>query len=845
MNAPTTFGPDATAIAFPLGGVGTGNVSVGSRGDLRDWELEGVAAKGTALANAMFGLWVRDGSGVQHARVLEGPLPVEPQRSHGYHPTTHAGVSRFEHSEFTGTYPTGVIRLSDPVIPVEIESTFFTPLVPLNAADSGLPVAVFDVAVTNTTDAAVDVSIAASMINPVGDVQHDPWGAPVATRFGRARNATYDREGLRGVVFDNASLGDDHLKYGQIALLTDCANGSIKPHWHRGGWWDEVRRFWQDFSEDGTLSDEGYTDLTAGKPDTGSVAAAQTINAHETATLRFYLAWFFPNRRNGWCAPENIPDVWDGESPIELTRTHYATRFSSATAVAQYASANRSTLDVATFALRDALHSGTLPTTISRPVSANILPYRSPTTFWLEDGGVYGWEGCFDDAGCCAGTCTHVWAYTYTGAYLFPELERRMRSIEFLAETDDDGYMYFRTHQTFGEEMIWQWGDRRPEPAIDGHMGSVIRAWREYCLSDDQAWLEMLWPAIKRAVDFACATWDADDDGIIDGPQHNTYDIEFWGPNPLAQFMFLAGLQAASRIAETLGHRDIAQLYTSRANRGTRAAGEVLWGGAFFSQPLDDLDEHPYQHGRGCLADQLLGDLHSQALGLDGLVKTDQRIQAYREILANNFRRGLRDHDNYQRVYANNAQAGLLQCTWPDKSAEPTLPFPYSDEIWPGSEYHVAAGMLLNGLVDEALQLLDATASRHDGFAANPWDEIECGHHYARSMSSWLVLLAATGQQTPAPGTLTFEPNESFYADGRFCAFYSDGRSWGTLAINDDGSALLTVLGGDRIPRHVTIRSTNQTVAVQDARIVTGPTLDSTPWRPTIPVTSCSQPGCC
>ena len=502
--------------------------------------------------------------------------------------------------------------------------------------------------------------------------------------------------------------------------------------------------------------------------------------------------------------------------------------------MAGYVHANRERLDTVTLAFRDALHRTTLPAAVTRPVSANILPLRTPTTFWLADGSFHGWEGCFDDAGCCAGTCTHVWSYAYTGAFLFPELERRMRSIEFLVETDADGYMFFRAHRLFGEEMIWQWGDRRPPPAIDGHAGSVVRAWREYCLSGDGDWLALIWPGVERAADFMAEHWDPDGDGMIDGPQHNTYDIEFWGPNPLAQFSFLAGLEAAARLAAAAGDHGAARRYAARAERGARAADRLLWAGDYFVQAVDDVDAHPYQHGRGCLISQLLGALHCRALGLGEVVAAPKRRATYRAILRHNFRSSLAGHDNYQRAFATGAQAGLVQCAWPDPDDEPVRPFPYSDETWPSSEYHVAAGMLYEGLVDEALKVLGATAARHDGYSANPWDEIECGHHYARSMSSWLLLLAATGQQTTPDQRLAFDPVEDFFVDGRFRAFYSDGRSWGTLSVGPDGGAALTVLGGSRLPVGVTIGGERRPVTLIDARITRNPEPEP-PWIPTVP----------
>ena len=89
-----TYPASASALAFPLGGIGTGNVSLGARGELRDWEIFNRPAKGNALPNTFFALWARAGEGTPVAKVLEAPLPAPHIGSHGYHPLTAAGLPR-------------------------------------------------------------------------------------------------------------------------------------------------------------------------------------------------------------------------------------------------------------------------------------------------------------------------------------------------------------------------------------------------------------------------------------------------------------------------------------------------------------------------------------------------------------------------------------------------------------------------------------------------------------------------------------------------------------------------------------------------------------------------------
>ena len=63
-------GAELSEIAFPLGGIGTGTVSLGGRGELRDWEIFNRPAKGRSLPFTFFALWCRPRGGQPIARVL-------------------------------------------------------------------------------------------------------------------------------------------------------------------------------------------------------------------------------------------------------------------------------------------------------------------------------------------------------------------------------------------------------------------------------------------------------------------------------------------------------------------------------------------------------------------------------------------------------------------------------------------------------------------------------------------------------------------------------------------------------------------------------------------------------
>jgi hypothetical protein len=202
-------------------------------------------------------------------------------------------------------------------------------------------------------------------------------------------------------------------------------------------------------------------------------------------------------------------------------------------------------------------------------------------------------------------------------------------------------------------------------------------------------------------------------------------------------------------------------------------------------------NELRYQYGRGCLSDQLLGAWFGAVVGLDNLLPPERVRTALVSIFRYNWRADLGDHANTQRTYALNDEAGLLLCSWP-RGERPTQPFPYSDEVWTGIEYQVAAHLIYAGLVDEGLTVVRGLRDRHDGERRNPWNEFECGNHYARAMASWSLLLALSGFRYSAPaGQISFAPVVN--AD-KFRSFFSTGASWGNFAQAHNNSSFTATL---------------------------------------------------
>jgi len=752
-------------IAFPIGGIGTGTVSLGGSGELRDWEIFNRPGKGVQLPHTFFSIWCGQVGSEAVSKILEA-LPDPPYTGHhGYDGVTAQGLPRFRSSEFDGEYPFASVRFSDD-LPVSVSLEAFNPLIPLNDKDSGLPTAILRYRLKNRTSRKVKVTVCASLCNAVGHDGKSKVGRSW-TGFGRNLNELVREGGIIGIKMSSGKYEPSDPRLGTMAIGTTWDNVTTLLRWPMGAWWDDIQSFWDDFSEDGQLNDvDGAEPSPEGMTDICSLGLMAELKPGEEAVLPFFIAWHFPTRLNEWNKQEQFR--------LKPLKNYYATEFKDAWEVIRYVGANYERLERQTREFHDILFGSTLPRAVTDAVSSQISTIRTNTCFRLDNGDFFGFEGCGESQGCCPMNCTHVWNYAQAVAYLFPSLERSMRRADFLVNTEPDGKMAFRTNLPTTEYIPWTF-----HAAADGQMGCIIRLYREWKLSGDLEFLRKLWPAAKRALEYAWKPggWDPDRDGVMDGVQHNTYDIELVGPNTLTGTLYLAALKAAAELAKVLGDTD-ADDYLRIFESGSRRYDELLWNGEYYIQKLENKDDPKYQYGEGCLSDQLIGQWLATQLGLAYVFPSERVRRALRSIFKYNWRKDLSDHHNVQRAYALGNEPGLLVCTWP-RGGRPQFPLPYCDEVWTGIEYQVASHMIYEGMVEEGLEIVTGARSRHDGVKRNPWNEFECGDHYVRPMSSYSLLLALSGFLYDVPSaSLTFAPAIN---QERFKAFFSCGTGWGQI----------------------------------------------------------------
>lgn len=789
---------------MPMGGVGAGCLCLTGSGGIQDYSIWGSPAT-TAIPDSHHGteaafalLHIKGEDSV--TKLVEGPLPPEKIydqgiQGQGYRKGGHEGLPRFESCEFASQYPFGIVTLADDEVPLTVQVEGWSPFVPLDDKNSGIPCAILNYTFSNPTGKAVEFDFSYHVSHLARGKEGDRG----------TRNRLVPGH---GVSFSNTE-DEASSRFGSTALVTAAPNPVLKGMWFRGGWFDSISALWREVStgafapNDGSLSEKGLEGQNG-----GSVMVSLSLNPGETVTIPIVLAWYFPN-----C---DIAIAGTGDNKDQIWHPYYSSLWSDAGDVATYVLANLDELYRRTRAFQAALFASTFPASVQDAIVSNLAIVKSPTVLRQSNGRLWCWEGCFCHAGCCHGSCTHVWNYAQSIPHLFPSLERTLREQEYLCSMDDRGHVNFRSAIPDGPTS------HDFHAASDGQFGGILKVHREWQISGDREWLAQMFPSAKRALDYAIVTWDPKRKGALFEPHHNTYDIEFWGPDGMCSSIYLGALCALAEMATELGFKEDAAFYSEIAERSARYLDGELFNGEYYEQrvqweglrdtsfadmlaklPTDgSIDEMSallkaegpkYQYGIGCISDGVIGAWMTKIYGVETPLDMENVRAHLRSVFKYNFKEDLFDHACLQRPgYALGHEAGLLLCSWP-KGGKPTLPFVYSDEVWTGIEYQVASHMIELGLVEEGLKVVDAVRSRYDGHVRNPFNEYECGNYYARAMASYALLGAVSGfRYSAASKTLWFGPKVE---SSLFVSFFSTATGFGTIELGPSSLTIKMVEG--------------------------------------------------
>ncbi|WP_084812367.1 GH116 family glycosyl-hydrolase [Flammeovirga pacifica] len=787
-------------IGLPIGGIGTGTVSLGGNGALKDWEIMNVPAKGYSTVTTgndapFFAIYTKGKEDkTSKTKALLGPIHFADYEHYEGRSVDHHGFPRFREADFETTYPFGIVNLKDKTMPVQVKMVGYNPFIPANADASGIPIAILKYEVTNTTNKELEVAVAGNIRNFIGKdgskFKSDWKGDFIPIGTDENKNEYRKSEVVQGIYMYADSVDKNDAAWGTFAITTPNENAaqiSYRTSSVKNDWYNSTLNFWDEFSENGELVEK---EKSADPDPMASLSVKKMIKAGETKTFTFYLTWHFPNRY-----------AWSSEK----LKNYYATKYADAWDVITKEVNNLPKLTAQTLDFVNTYTNSTYSDQLKEAALFNLSTLRSQTVFRIEDGKMFGWEGVMDRKGSCFGSCTHVWNYEQATPFLFSDLARGMREVEFKYAMNEEGHMGFRTKLPLKEGA-----SGIDLAAADGQMGTIMKFYRDWQLSGDDAFLEEMWPKVKLALSYAWIEngWDGDQDGVMEGVQHNTMDVEYYGPNPQMQIWYLGALKAAEKMALEVKDKAFAKKCNQLFTYGSEWTDAHLFNGEYYEHKLQvpaskdaipnglighnrkkqlDLEDPFYQLESGCLVDQLVGQYMAHVVGLGYLVKEENVKTSLKSILKYNQRDGMYEHFNNMRSYAMGDEKALLMASWPN-GGRPRVPFPYWAEVMTGFEYTAAVGMLYEGMDTEGQEVIKNIRDRYDGKKRSPFDEAECGHHYARAMASWAGILAESDfQYSGVEKSIQFVGKEGNY-------FWANGEAWGNCIIDKEGEEYVVKL---------------------------------------------------
>ncbi len=773
-------------VAFPLGGIGAGMICLEGYGALSHVSLR--HKPDIFNEPQIFAALCVKGS-PNTARVLEGQVPSwklfgRPESGMGS-PRKLYGLPRFDEASFKARFPFGTVQLKEDKLPVDVEVTGWSPFEPGDADHASMPMAGMEYTFTNHDHKTIEAVFSFNAENFMAIEPNSP---------GR-----HIRPTKGGFILAESGVEDKPWSPGAFCARVDDSAVKVNCAWFRGGFWDAVTMAWKDI-EEGACYDQ--PPVGKGEPAPGaSLFVPFKLKPGQSKTVKVQLSWFVgtSHLRYGEAAGAEKKD--QRYSGLPSYKPFYSSKFNSVEEVADYWSQNYAKLKKASQCFSKCFYDTNLPPEVTEAVAANLTILKSPTILRQQDGRLWGWEGCRDSGGSCYGTCTHVWNYAQSIPHLFPQLERTLRETEFFVSQNEEGHQAFRT------PIPIRPSDHKFHAAADGQLGGIIKVYREWRISGDTNWLRRIWPKVKQSLHYCMDQWDPKRKGVLEEPHHNTYDIEFWGPEGMCTSFYLGALAAASRMGRALGE-DVGE-YEKLIEKGERFVKAKLFNGEYFHQkikweglragnPLEAKEygtgytpeaaallqkEGPkYQYGKGCLSDGVLGSWLAIVCGVGQVMDRDMVAKHVRSVFKYNHRKDLSEHVNPQRPgYACGTEGGLLLCSWPH-GGELSLPFVYSNEVWVGIEYQVASHLMSMGMVEEGLEIVRTLRDRYDGRVRNPFNEIEAGHWYARAMASYALLQGLSGIRYDAVDKILFvHPRMK----GDFRCFFAAEGGYGTVGVRN------------------------------------------------------------
>ncbi len=385
------------------------------------------------------------------------------------------GSHVFRIHRFTSRFPFAVIEMQDDDIPVSIQLTGWSPFIPADADNSSLPVGALEYSIRNKSESKIEAVFSYNSRN----FMSQPNGI---NKIGTLSN---------GFILQEEGVKDKPETRGDFAIFTSEPGTLIDHCWFRGGWWDPLTIAWETIMK-GEIRQ--HDPVEKGAPG-ASLYIPVTLKPGETKVVKLLMAWYVPDTdlKYGKDAEGNDKETCtDAKCSCKdpFYKPWYTSKFKGIEEVVTYWKTNYNDLRSKSVLFRDSFYNSTLPHEVTEAIAANLAILKSPTVLRQPDGKLWSWEGCGDNSGCCAGSCTHVWNYAQAIPHLFPKLERTLRETEFFPSQDKEG------HQTFRAALPIRPVATTFYAASDGQLGGIMKMYRDWRISGDNEWMKKMYPQV-------------------------------------------------------------------------------------------------------------------------------------------------------------------------------------------------------------------------------------------------------------------------------------------------------------------------------------------------------------
>ncbi|MDO9542057.1 MAG: GH116 family glycosyl-hydrolase, partial [Kiritimatiellia bacterium] len=569
----------------PLGGLGTGKI---------EWCQDGGFANCSINNNQDAPIATLPGAFFIYREQVQGSPALVRILEH-----TGRALPEIESIQYHGLYPFVRINYADKALQGRLSAEAFSPLIPGQVNDSSLPVALFTFMLTNSGQWPIKAGMGFSFENVIGCGglgRKLEWGPGTALRvdgesFWAWNNRTgNDQEPIQlrrgqGLHFTTHSRHDYDSSDGDYVVA--CA---ALPRVNV-----TLTRSYNVETDLPLLSARLNTEIprellavsgSEGQIHPAGIVWAQTdLNPGESREIVFCLSWFFPVLRDCYGRDHSV---------------HYATRFDSAAAVADYALERRQPFARDSFQVNDRIMRSSLPEWLSRKIINDLFPIT--TCSWFDKAGQFSINESPSFMHGCLGTIDQRTASQGVYTSLFPELDKNELSLfaDFQHECGMISHDLGRggVDRSHAGYHVWP----------DLVCSFIIETLRHMHATGDREFIQSIYPRVTKAINWVL-TLDDDGDGIPDMKpgRGNTYDTSEWpGCSSFVGSLWIAALYAAADMARLAGQAQESPGFVKLAQKAADSMNHKLWNGRFYDN--FKCDDPSRSDAKNCLLPQVAGE---------------------------------------------------------------------------------------------------------------------------------------------------------------------------------------------------------------------------------------------